>query len=207
MYIPKHFEVTDPTTITDFIKANSFAILFSHAGRGPFATHLPLILDEEKGDKGHLLGHMARANPQWQWANGSQVLVVFHGSHAYVSPTWYQDPDTVPTWNYAAVHVTGLFKAEENGAGAKQIMGQLVDYFESGMPNPWQPDYDSQYVKKMLKGIVPFRIQIQKMEGKWKLNQNHPVERRQRVIDVLGATPDQNAQEIARVMRAHLQSR
>ena len=75
------------------------------------------------------------------------------------------------------------------------------------MPNPWQPDYDSQYVKKMLKGIVPFRIQIQKMEGKWKLNQNHPVERRQRVIDVLGATPDQNAQEIARVMRAHLQSR
>ena len=207
MYIPKHFEVTAPTTITDFIKANSFAILFSHAGRGPFATHLPLILDEEKGDKGHLLGHMARANPQWQWANGSQVLVVFHGSHAYVSPTWYQDPDTVPTWNYAAVHVTGLFKAEENGAGAKQIMGQLVDYFESGMPNPWQPDYDSQYVKKMLKGIVPFRIQIQKMEGKWKLNQNHPVERRQKVIDVLGATPDQNAQEIARVMRAHLQSR
>ena len=87
MYLPEHYAVTDRSKMLEYIKSNGFGILFSHTGSEPMASHLPFILDENGGEQGRILGHMARANHQWRYADGQQVLVVFHGPHAYVSPT------------------------------------------------------------------------------------------------------------------------
>ena len=167
------------------MKSNSFGILFSHTGAEPMASHLPFILDENSGEHGLILGHMAKANRQWRYADGQQVLVVFHGPHTYVSPTWYQDEDTVPTWDYVAVHATGVFNASEDRAGLEDKVARLTEQHEASQPQPWQPDFSTAYSDQMFKRIVAFEIEITSIQGKWKLNQNHPEVRRQRVSEKL----------------------
>src|SRR3954454_11462855 len=108
MYIPVAFDESDPVRPHAFIRRHSFAVLPSRHEGGLVASHLPLLFDVEDGPKGRLLGHMARANPQWKQVVGD-VLVVFSGPHAYISPAWYEEEGTVPTWNYAAVHAYGTF--------------------------------------------------------------------------------------------------
>ena len=204
MYIPKHYAETDQEKLRQFIRDNGFGILFSHTGEEPMATHLPFVLDEKGGDRGVLLGHVARANPQWKRADNQRVLAVFLGPHAYVSPTWYREPDTVPTWNYTAVHVYGVLRVVEDGPKVEEIIGRITEYYESFEPEPWRPDFTTDYARKMLKGIVPFEIDIEEIQGKWKLNQNHPPYRRQRVADTLKGLPGQNAREIAELIEAGL---
>ena len=181
MYTPKEYEVTDRSKLLDFMQSNSFGILFSHTGDEPMATHLPFIIDDEAGDQGRILGHMAKANRQWRYADGQQVLVVFHGPHTYVSPTWYQTEDTVPTWDYVAVHATGVFKALQDRLDSEETLTRLTAQHESSQPKPWQMDYSTPYANQRLKQIVAFQIEITTLQGKWKLNQNHPEERRERV--------------------------
>ena len=200
MYIPEHYAVTDRSKMLEFIKSNGFGILFSHTGSEPMASHLPFILDEIGGEQGCILGHMARANPQWRYAGGQQVLVVFHGPHAYVSPTWYQENDTVPTWNYVAVHAAGVFKAVEDRTGIEEIVGRITDYYESSQPKPWQADFSTAYAGQMVKRIVAFEIEITRSQGKWKLNQNHPEHRRRRVAEQLKTLGSDNDRQIARLM-------
>ena len=185
MYTPKHYEVTDRSKMLEFMKSNNFGILFSHTGGEPMATHLPFIIEEESGEQGLILGHMARANRQWRYADGQQVLVVFHGPHTYVSPTWYQAEDTVPTWDYVAVHATGVFKALEDRSELEESVGRLTAQHEASQPQPWQMDFSTDYSEQMLKRIVAFQIEITSIQGKWKLNQNHPEERRERVSEKL----------------------
>ena len=185
MYTPKHYEVTDRSTMLEFMQSNSFGILFSHTGDEPMATHLPFIIDQEVGEQGLILGHMAKANRQWRYADGQQVLVVFHGPHTYVSPTWYQAEDTVPTWDYVAVHATGVFKTMEGRSDLEDSVGRLTGQHEASQPKPWQPDFSTTYSDQMLKRIVAFEIEITSLQGKWKLNQNHPEERRRLVSEQL----------------------
>src|SRR5262249_43344267 len=111
MYIPTSFVETDATKLFDFIQQHSFGLLVSASEGEPFATHLPFLVDRSSGTHGCVLSHMAKANPQWRQAAGKTVLVVFTGPHSYVSPTWYEADDVVPTWNYSAVHVYGTFHA------------------------------------------------------------------------------------------------
>ena len=204
MYLPKHYDVTDRSKTLDFIKSNGFGILFSQTGPEPMASHLPFILDENGGEQGLILGHMARANRQWKYANGQQVLVVFHGPHAYVSPTWYQEEDTVPTWNYVAVHASGVLKAVEDRAGIEDIVGRITDYYESFQPQPWQADFTTAYADQMVKRIVAFEIEITRLQGKWKLNQNHPERRRRRVAEQLTTLGGENERQIAELMNEDL---
>ena len=200
MYLPKYCQVTDRAQMLDFIKSNGFGILLPHTGLEPMASHLPFILDEDGVDQGLILGHMARANDQWEYANGQPVLVVFHGPHAYISPTWYQVGDTVLTWNYVAVHASGLFKAVEDREGIEDIVGRVTDYYESSQPQPWQADFTTAYAGQMIKRIVAFKIEITRLQGKWKLNQNHPERRRRRVAEQLKIQGGGNDGLIARLM-------
>ena len=206
MYLPKHYAVTDRQQLHDFIKGNGFGILFSGNGPEPVASHLPFILDESAGEQGTLLSHMAGANRQWRHADGQQVLTVFQGPHTYVSPTWYQDPETVPTWNYVAVHVYGILKVVQDQERIQNILARITDYYEASLPQPWQAEFTSEYAQQMVKRIVAFEIEIDKMQGKWKLNQNHPEERRRRVVDVLKTMPDDNSQGIVTLMEPSLDS-
>lgn len=207
MYLPRHYAVTDRQQLHDFIKGNGFGILFSGNGPEPVASHLPFILDESAGEQGTLLSHMAGANRQWRHADGQQVLTVFQGPHTYVSPTWYQDPETVPTWNYVAVHVYGILKVVQDQERIQNILARITDYYEASLPQPWQAEFTSEYAQQMVKRIVAFEIEIDKMQGKWKLNQNHPEERRRRVVDVLKTMPDDNSRGIVTLMEPSLESK
>src|ERR1700677_1757380 len=102
MYIPTAFAESDPTKLHDFIEQHSFGLLVSQVDGQLFASHLPFLLERTTGSHGCLVGHMARANPQWKQITGQNSLVVFSGPHAYISPTWYESEQVVPTWNYAA---------------------------------------------------------------------------------------------------------
>ena len=200
MYVPTAFEQTDRNTLDDFIEAHGFGLLVSTSDGEPTATHLPFLLERDAGPQGNLIGHMARANPQWQNLAGKDVLAVFAGPHAYVSPSWYQSDEVVPTWNYVAVHAYGKCQLVEDQAGLTRILKASVATFERWMPKPWTIDVESEYFNQLVRAVVGFRIEIGRLEGKWKLSQNHPRERRERVANALAASADRDAREIARLM-------
>ncbi|WP_315971307.1 FMN-binding negative transcriptional regulator [Paenibacillus sp. N3.4] len=187
MYIPKTFEMNENAIIYDFIEKNGFAILFSQKDEKPFATHLPLFLDRHEGC---LYGHMAKANTQWENVK-NEVLVVFSGAHSYISPSWYETPQSVPTWNYVAVHVYGNLELIEDNQSLMRILDDSVTYYETGNPNAWDMSKaGTNFIDNLSKAIVGFKIQISKIEGKWKLSQNHSKERQEHVINALELQED-----------------
>src|SRR4051794_6236182 len=122
MYVPSWFARTDPAELFVFMESHSFALLVSTRDGAPFGTHLPLLLDRTAGPHGTLIGHMARANPQWRDLDGRPVLAVFGGPHAYISPSWYEAENVVPTWNYVAVHATGTFRLADDNDAVREIV-------------------------------------------------------------------------------------
>lgn len=206
MYIPKAFAETDPEKLFAFIEANSFGILFSQHDGQPFATHLPFLLERGGESNGRLWGHFAKANPHWHDSAG-EVLVVFPGPHAYISPAWYEEENVVPTWNYVAVHVYGQITLVQEDEPLLRIVEDAVKFFEGAGPTAWTLDTSADFTHKMLKGIVGFKIEISRVEGKWKLNQNHSVARQERVATALKGMADQNSQEIVTLMEDNLKRR
>ena len=205
MYVPAAFADHDLARLHDFIERHSFGLLVSQVESLPFATHLPFLLDRTAGAHGALIGHMARANPQWREADGQTVLNIFSGPHAYISPTWYEAEQLVPTWNYTAVHVYGCIQIIEEESALLDIVQETVRVYESAMPRPWSFDGAGTFAERLLAQIIGFRIEIDKIEGKWKLNQNHPVERREKVVWALEQREgDENAKAIAALMRRTL---
>ena len=204
MYIPAAFAEPDLTRLHDFIEQYSFGLLVSQVDGSPFASHLPFLLERTAGPHGTLVGHMARANPQWRGAGGEAALAIFAGPHVYISPTWYEAEQVVPTWNYTAVHVSGRVEVINDVAVLRDIVGEMVQIYEQAMPRPWSFDGSGTYGERQLMQIVGFRMEIDKIEGKWKLNQNHPAERRKKVIGALRERNDDNAQAIAAMMQAML---
>jgi transcriptional regulator len=197
MYIPPAFEETNQGKMHEFIEGHSFGLLVSTLGGKLVATHLPFLLDR---DKNCLLGHMARANPHWRELHEQDVLVVFSGPHAYISPALYESDHVVPTWNYVAVHAYGKCRLVEDAASVEGILKEMVATYEGARSAPWHLDTSTAYFMKMVQAIVGIRIDISRLEGKWKLNQNHPQERRENVVRALEKSEDQDAREIARLM-------
>ena len=201
MYIPAHFAQRDLAAQHEAIERYSFARLVSIAGGELTASHVPLLLNRSGGSHGTLLGHMARANSQWRDAVGHDVLAIFSGPHAYISPSWYESTQVVPTWNYVAVHAYGRLQLLEDRTEVELLLARMVALYEAGQPQPWRINEPAEFVERMLKQIVAFRIPITRLEGKWKLNQNRPADQRQRVINVLSQRSDENSQAIAQLMR------
>jgi transcriptional regulator len=201
MYLPAAFQEADRDKLFAFIEGHSFGLLVSTLGGELFATHLPLLLDREGGC---LLGHMARANPHWKELHGQDVLVVFSGPHAYISPALYEADQVVPTWNYVAVHAYGRCCLVEDPAAVEGILKMMVAAYEGARANPWPLDTTTDYFRKMVQAVVGFRVELRRLEGKWKLNQNHPPERREKVVATLAKSEDQDAREIARLMAERL---
>jgi transcriptional regulator len=203
MYVPKHFEVSDRAWCHALIRAEPFATLVGADDAGTaFATHLPFLLDAERGPLGTLIGHVARANPQWRYFRpGQPVFVIFQGPHAYVSPAWYEAHPSVPTWNYVAVHAYGVPAVFEDPARVKALLAALVRTFEAGHPDPWRfESLADDYVDGMLRGIVAFEIPIDRLEGKAKLSQNRSAADRARVGAALEAAADPLARAVASLM-------
>jgi transcriptional regulator len=200
MYIPAAFAESDLATLHGFIEQHSFGLLVTQVAGLPFATHLPFLLDRTAGAQGTLIGHVAWANPQWQEAAGQTALAIFSGPHAYISPAWYESDNVVPTWNYAAVHVYGRMQIIEDADQLLEIVGAMVTEYERSRPQPWTLGERNTFLERMLSQIVGFRIEIDRLEGKWKLNQNHPPARREKVIRALYEQGGENAEAVADLM-------
>jgi transcriptional regulator len=183
MYIPTAFRADDRAALYDLIERHGFGTLVTVLDGVPFATHLPFLLDR---DRGVLLGHVARANPHARALAGAEALVIFQGPHAYVSPSWYATAPAVPTWNYAAVHVYGTAGLLDEPR-LTDLLERLVGQYESGRERPWTMDLPADYLQKMLRGIVGFEVPLDRVEGKFKLSQNRPAEDRAGVIAALSA--------------------
>ena len=182
------------------MRANPFAILISQTGDGPFATHLPLHVDERE-EKAFLRGHVANANPHWRHLEQQpQCLTIFHGPHSYISPSNYTAYESVPTWNYAAVHVYGearLFSAEQD---VHAMLGELMETFEPEYRMQWE-ELSPKYRENMLRQIVGFEIAVTKIEGKFKLSQNRTREDQANVIASLEKAEDSAVSGVARMMK------
>jgi len=203
VYVPKHFEVTDTAWCHALMRAQSFALMITADDTGaPFATHLPILVDERRGPLGTLRGHVARANPHWRHlAAGRPTLVVFSGAHAYVSPSWYATHPAVPTWNYIAVHASGTGALVEDAEQVRALLADLVHVYESPGPEAWSFEaLPADYVAGMQRGIVAFEIPIARLEGKAKLSQNRDAVDRGRTREALAASDDPVARAVAALM-------
>ncbi|MFK7817789.1 MAG: FMN-binding negative transcriptional regulator [Planctomycetaceae bacterium] len=198
-YARDDFRPNDESQIFDCIEQYSFATLISDREGGPQISHLPMLLDREARK---LIGHMARANPQWEHAQQGKVLCVFNGPHAYISPTWYEEQDVVPTWNYVAVHVRGPLNITHDDQATLDILRRYVAFYETGLSSPWSVDEaDASFIRKLSQQTVAFEISIEHLEGIWKLSQHHSDARRQKVVAALESQQSENAQAIAKLMR------
>ncbi|MBA2941781.1 FMN-binding negative transcriptional regulator [Paenibacillus sp. CGMCC 1.16610] len=201
MYIPSYFKIKDDDIMYEVIEQNGFATLISQHDNRPMATHLPLTLDRTNKC---LYGHVASPNPQWRDLQQQEVLVIFQGPHSYISPSWYETSDSVPTWNYVAVHVYGQAELIDDEDEVMASMRSLIEKYEEP-DSPYDLEsVDSTYLSGLSKGIQGFKIHISDMEGKAKLSQNHPVQRQELVIQRLEALNRENERNIAALMRKNL---
>jgi len=207
MYIPQHFAETRLEVLHALIRAHSLATIVTTGPAGLVANHVPLELDPESGPNGMLRGHVARANPVWrEHAADQPVLVIFQGPQAYVSPAWYPSKRTdrraVPTWNYAVVHAYGHPTLIEDREWLHGLVGRLTDRHEETRPDRWHvTDAPHDYIDRMLRAIVGFEIPIERLEGKWKMSQNHPAANRAGVVDGLRSAGDAESNAVAAIVK------
>jgi transcriptional regulator len=204
MYLPKHFDQPDTEAIARLLVAHPLATLAWPSADGLTAEHLPLLWDRGASDgaRGTLRGHVARANPVWREAAGTEVLAVFQGPQAYVSPSWYpskaETAKVVPTWNYAVVHAHGRLRVTEDAAWLRALVGRLTDTHEASRAQRWQVgDAPADYIETMLRAIVGIEIEVTRLQGKWKVSQNRSASDRAGVAVGLGAQPGEAAREMA----------
>ena len=193
MYIPTQFRETDTPTIHAAIRASGLATLVTTGPDGILATPLPLLLDDDPAPYGTLLGHVARANPQWQRSDAATpALAMFAGPDAYVTPSWYatkrETGKVVPTWNYVAVHAYGTVEFFDDAERLHMLVSRLTERHEGRREKPWAvSDAPPEFTQAQLKGIVGVRLVISRLEGKWKLSQNRNAVDRAGVVEGLRA--------------------
>ncbi len=186
IYTPRAFHVDDEAAIARLLNDHPFATLITPGEPEPYVSHLPLQHRAAPGGKGMLLGHLARANPHWQHFAGRVSVAVFHGPHAYVSPSWYADPaGAVPTWNYAVAHVHGVAETMADPAETRALLDELIARYEGGREQPWRLQLEGRPLAAMLEAIVGFRLAIERIEVKFKFSQNRSADDRERVIAAL----------------------
>lgn len=203
MYISKAFQETDRDTLYQFIRDNSFGLLITTGSDGvPVATHVPIELQLDTEGQFRLVGHLAKANPQWKLL-GSEIpaLAVFSGAHSYISSSWY-DHVNVPTWNYLAVQVTGRTSVLSDDE-ALEVLRQQVDKYEVHSKCPVSVESMTEsYVRKEMRGIVAFTMTIDTIQGAAKLSQNRDDKNYQNIISELRQTGHPGAGEVADEMAA-----
>ena len=205
MYIPAFNRIDDREKINAFLHAYGFATIITDQGERLWASHLPVLLDESQGTHGLLRSHMARANEQWRHFRAErEVLCIFQGPHAYISPSWYAEQHTVPTWNYAAMHVYGTPTVIDDREALKQIVFDTTEKYESLMLKPWRLPLSEEELNGMLKAIVGFTIAITRVEAKFKLGQNRSPEDREGTVRGLGESKHLPSMELAEFTRSQL---
>ena len=187
VYIPDRHKVTDPKVLTAFMQEFAFADLIT-AVSGIRVTHIPVVFEPVEGKHGKIIGHVSKANPQHETFTGTHdAVIVFHGPHSYISPNWYKSPGpAVPTWNFAAVHASGKPKSVTDDAQVAKLLEHLVAKFESYQGTGWDlAKLPESYKKGLRQGIVAFEMEIENLEGKFKLGLERSAADRAGVLEAL----------------------
>nr|WP_297462017.1 FMN-binding negative transcriptional regulator [uncultured Halomonas sp.] len=185
MYLPEHFNETRPAALHALIRHHPFATLVTLGAEGLDADHLPFVLDADGSEHGRLRGHIARANALWKSVeNEADVLAVFQGPQAYITPSWYpakrEHGKVVPTWNYGVVHAHGRIRFIDDADWLYRLVNDLTNAHETGRDTAWQvQDAPAEYIAKMSRAIVGVEITITRLLGKWKASQHKPEDERQ----------------------------
>lgn len=200
MYIPHYYKNENIAEVKDFLIHNSFGILINSVDGKPWGTHIPLELDIDKDGKNVLMGHLAKANPQWKnFENNPDVLCIFNGPHSYVSSSWYQEEE-VPTWNYVAVHIYGKLKIIE-GELLMDHLKKLVDKHESDSKYPIRIENLSKNTMKQVRGVIGFQIKIAEIQAAYKLSQGREHDH-SKIIEELKANQNPGSKVIAELMKS-----
>ena len=202
MYSPPYNRIEDRRELIEFLRANSFAVLVTGTGGTLHASHLPVMVHEHGKDI-VIDSHMAKNNPQWREFFDDEVMLVFAGPHAYVSPRWYEERERVPTWNYAAVHAYGTPRVVEDRKRKYESQRRLIE----AMDPQWLPQFDAlrqEYVERMLDGIVNFQIRVTRLETRWKLSQNRSRREQELIAAELEKSDDSVERALAALTRRHL---
>jgi transcriptional regulator len=208
VYIPDHFAPRERATIARLVHDFPFATLVTPGATEPYVTHLPLLHVADCEPHGTLVGHFARANPHTQSVSGVESMAIFHGPHAYVTPSWYSDPaGAVPTWNYAGALVHGALELARDPAETRAVLDLMIQRFESGRAKPWQLGLDPGRLQAMVGAIVGFRIRVKRIDAKLKLSQNRSPDDRRQVAEGLESEGYAEATATAAWMRAAIESR
>ncbi|MBQ4854096.1 FMN-binding negative transcriptional regulator [Rhodanobacter sp. B2A1Ga4] len=205
MYTPRHFEETRIDALHGLMHDYPFATVVANAAGGLVANHLPFELVD-----GALHGHVARGN-ELARMDGAGVLLIFQGPDGYISPNWYPSKHEtgreVPTWNYAVVHVHGRLRVVDDAAWLRRLLETLTDHHEAGQPQPWKiTDAPDDHIEKSLRAIVGLEVAIERVEGKFKLSQNHPARNRAGVIAGLRERDGDGDAELATLMSSQQES-
>ncbi len=210
MYLPKHHEETDLSVLHSLIRAHPLGTWAAQGNGELVVNHIPFILDSSRGDRGTLMGHVARANEVWQvFSKTVDSVVVFQGAESYITPSWYPSKHAhgkaVPTWNYAVVHAHGLPVVIEDKAWLLKHLNQLTDLHEADQALPWKvSDAPTDYIERMLSAIVGIEIPIAKLVGKWKISQNRSESDKLGVVAGLLARGTPQSTEMAALVNANV---
>jgi transcriptional regulator len=204
MYVPRHYSQDDTALAHDLISSNVFATLVTEVAGRLDATHVPVVLDADRGERGTLGFHLARANPTSEaLERGPEIMMVFAGPHTYISPDWYANENLVPTWNYAVVHAYGVPQKLDD-ADLRRLLDDLSASQESRLPKkPWTTDkLAPDLVDKLRKAIVGFELPITELQSKWKFDQNKGAADRTGAVAALEELGGESNLAVAATMRS-----
>ncbi|MBL8092285.1 MAG: FMN-binding negative transcriptional regulator [Anaerolineales bacterium] len=198
MHIPKYYREEDKTKIIQFLEQNNFPAIVSHDGEKVIATHTPVETIESEDGSLKIYGHMSKANPQWKTFGEQEVLLIFQGAHTYISPRWYNHVN-VPTWNYMMVHVYGKINMLA-GDEVHALLSRLVQNHEpqTGYSLEALPE---DFVRKEIKGVAGFEVNVTKIDAAYKLSQNRDDESYQNIMVELEKREDSDSAKVAEEMR------
>lgn len=206
MYIPKPYREDDSATLVEFMRANSFATLVSILDGQLWASHLPVVVAYQDGVVS-LSGHLAKPNPHWQGFGADEALMIFHGPHAYISPSLYEKRESVPTWNYIAVHAYGVPMAVQYDERPERVEGmleQMIDQYDTAYQAQWRSLPDK-FRHGMLSGVVGFEMTVTRLEGKYKLSQNRSETDQRNVAHAMLQSADPAAHGVGEAMQRRQQ--
>lgn len=207
MYMPRHF-APDEAAVHDLLAHQGASDLITMTPRGLLATLLPFEYDPEAGERGTLIGHMARGNDQWREPVHGEAMVIVRGPEAYITPSWYatkaEHHRVVPTWNYVVAHVYGQLVVHDDPDWIEAQMRRLTDRHESADAEPWSVDQaPAKYIEGRLRAVVGVEVVINRVEAKFKLSQNQPRQNIEGVVTGLEARGRTHDAALAAAVRAH----
>ncbi len=205
MYIPASFKNTDLKELHEHMCKWSFVTLITIAEETSHITHVPVLLDVKSGKFGVITGHFAEQNPHWKYLKrDKESIAIFHGPHAYISPTWYAEPD-VPTWNYSVIHAHGPVEIIREKNLLLNQLKELIAKFENNDYSNWDiSKLSDEYIDTLLGMIVGFKLTITKLEGKYKLGQNRSRRDMEGVINQLKSSRTASDVELADLSKKHI---